>query len=325
MKKRILLPLLSTLIAALPIHHGADVYSATLPQTEFSFGYAGTIIWHHADTHPIALSCNGPDGLAEAGELDAEDYAIIHPSLPCGSQAWIVNPDSGLGTVVTVAGNNVQFTHKNRVADMTPAVARAIGVDTTEISTHVVALAPLPEDGDQLAVLSSPLPPVPTFKKPLPDMTEASYAAKNGWAEANGEGLDGMAAVVFVTKNRANLSFGNRSTIMSTVMAPYQFSWTMKPGGRFPAQGSRGYARWADWQETARDILVDQHSGEVLGLQYALGPRATHFYAPKLIAAPKWARSDKLAYIALPEKYEASLGHRFFALNEVKPVQVAMR
>src|SRR5690606_34104538 len=77
-----------------------------------------------------------------------------------------------------------------------------------------------------------------------------------------------------------------------------------------------GFTRYQAWQKTAKDLLTDRHSGDLLGLQYALGSSASHFYAPKLMSkAPSWTRSPKITYLNLPKALEEDLGHKFYAFT----------
>ena len=299
---------------AMPLAQIQSPHATTLPENQPQLGHAGTIVWKHHKTHPIAQSCGGT--------LEPESLVIFHPTLPCGSQVWLLNPETGTGTLAVVASNRVMFeTGSHRMADMSPGTAKALDLDPESPTTSIISLQPVPEGADALAIMATDMPAKLPKLSPKPiASTELSAATKNGWAEANMEGTEGMAAVLFVTKNRARLDKFKENTIAAVVHAPYQFSWTHlpNPSSRFPGAGAYGHGRYKAWQYDAKKILTDRHSGQLLGLQYALSRAATHFYAPKLMqSAPKWTRSPKMATIALPKNLETKLGHKFYAYVEV--------
>jgi hypothetical protein len=160
------------------------------------------------------------------------------------------------------------------------------------------------------AAVSATAPAPVLAAAPIPPAYSAAdkrLLARVMWAEAGGNDRLGMLAVGVVVLNRAAQE---NASLSHVIMAPYQFSsMHEKPcPGRYPAKAS------PEWQETL--ALVERLLGGTLrpdetALAAKLGG-ATHFYAPKLMKAPCWARNGKLRHVPLPKATEISLGHRFY-------------
>jgi len=82
------------------------------------------------------------------------------------------------------------------------------------------------------------------------------------FAEACGEPYEGQVAVGSIIRNRTKLRFYSQGTVVSTVLSPYQFSWT----NTADAQRTRVLsAMWEDpaWRVASRAWFESEHSAPV--------------------------------------------------------------
>jgi spore germination cell wall hydrolase CwlJ-like protein len=103
-------------------------------------------------------------------------------------------------------------------------------------------------------------------------MDEIDAIARTLYAEARGEGVNGVRAVASVIYNRAR---GNPNKLMQVIRAPYQFTPWNK--GQIPSRGSG--AMWDECLQVAKEL----RAGSFTPIIYH-----THYYNPKL-ANPSWA------------------------------------
>lgn len=125
-------------------------------------------------------------------------------------------------------------------------------------------------------------------------VVEIKCLAQNIYHEARGTSTKEQIAVAMVTKNRV-ISKDFPKSFCEVVYQPYQFSWV--------DQGKRKINDKTAW-EKAVQIATKVYYNKIVS-DPTKG--ATHYYAPKLIKEPKWARQG-YDIVRLEE-------HKYFKLN----------
>ena len=108
------------------------------------------------------------------------------------------------------------------------------------------------------------------------------------YAEARNQPYDGIVAVGNVIRERMKRRMMSDGSVVFTVLAPYQYSWTNT------TDGQRTHVFGASWEsprmdECARAWFESEHRVVV--------PEATHYYADS-IPEPWWARANHMVYVA---------------------------
>lgn len=255
--------------------------------------------------------------LSCGGTYQPSENVVFHPSLPCGSKVKVYNPATNLQAIATVVNQAVMFRKgQGRVADISPATAKAVGVDANAPRAHALIVQQL---GGNLQNVVTAIPSLPTLAAaPNVGSDTLTVLTRNLVAECGGCGDLGMLAVAKVTLNRAEMRFMGASSIRQVVYQPYQFSWVKSGKVPGPSHGS-----WSEAKELAEATLTDQVSGEGLGLFYRMGWNADHFYATR-ISSPSWAgRMKRIAFSR--EMESARLQHRYYASGKYESgaVQIA--
>ncbi|RYG58205.1 MAG: hypothetical protein EON60_13645, partial [Alphaproteobacteria bacterium] len=223
-------------------------------QQQDEVGYVGVI---GALANGAALSCGG--------EYDASRVALLHPTLPCGSQVLVSNPENGRKVIATVASNAVAFDSANgRTADITEGLAMQLGVDTEALVPAVLALRPYQGVGKFLPTWSMYQPSAPEV--PAAEPASRRALTMNMLGECAICGPRGMVATAQVALNRLDQRFNGKSTLHAVIFDRNQFSWTRDEEARWPHKGLRNW-RKADVLSGA--ILTDQLSGDLLAVQSA--------------------------------------------------------
>lgn len=274
-------------------------------------GYVG-VIGSLADG--AALSCGG--------EYDASSIALIHPTLPCGSQVRVSNPENGRQAVATVASNAVAFASGNgRTADISEGLANELGLDTEAVVPAVLALRPY-------GSFTKYLPMWPEYHAAVPEVPEADPASRRSLTQnLIGEcavcGENGMVAVAQVSLNRLDQRFNGKATLPAVIFDRAQFSWTLADESLWPNESRRG---WKKANVLSGAILTDQLSGELLAVQYLVTRDATYYYAPDVIKTPYWGkRGGALEVVPMSNTKEVALWHRFYREKGVSLPAVASR
>lgn len=110
---------------------------------------------------------------------------------------------------------------------------------------------------------------------------------KTLWAEARGEGHEGMVAVGWVIRNRAAQPGWWGKCIESVCLKPYQFScWNADDPNAAYLRGSKVIP--------AREYAL-AHAAAVEALEGNTDPTlgATHYYSTSMRKPPKWAASGE--------------------------------
>jgi hypothetical protein len=134
-------------------------------------------------------------------------------------------------------------------------------------------------------------PPVlPPVAAPSSADAETDTLARTMFGEARGEGEAGMAAVAHVVFNRVDARSWWGRDVVGVCMKRWQFScWNPGDPNRerlLRVTGSDVLFRRAN--TIAAELLAAQRQGSRMRLDTTDG--ATHYYAPALVATPRWAR-----------------------------------
>lgn len=148
------------------------------------------------------------------------------------------------------------------------------------MAMHLLTVNPI---SLQQAAVPTPLAQT-SIAPPNPD--DVHLLAATAWAEARGEGEEGMRAVAHVVVNRIGARFGD--DLHDVVLSPKQFSsWNLNDPNRPLALHPERYARaginattWAEAQEVAREVLMGQSQDPTNG--------ALFYHAAAI--KPWWAR-----------------------------------
>lgn len=258
-----------------------------------------------AKAKDIAISCGG--------KYDPQQQVVFHPSLPCGSLVAVMNPINGQWGVAPVVSHTTMFNHRQRVADISPALATAVGLDSKAIAAHKVVIRPLQSWLDHVAMLipvASQLQPELKFG-PEPAFKELMALTRNLFGECGYCTTLGRVAVAQVTLNRRDGSYRGKKTLHDVVYDADQFSWTKT--GMNPYIPALRSAEWMQGENLARLMIKGQLSGDALAIQYMVTSEATHYYAFDVIKTPNWGkRNGDLEVVAMSNVVEVDLRHRFF-------------
>lgn len=256
-------------------------------------GYAGVVGFK---AEGMKLSCGG--------HYQPESKVIFHSEAPCGSTVTVINPTTGQSATAKVVNQNIMHNqHDSRIADISPALAVAIGIDPHPLKAPVVIVRTKYGWAPVIPHLINTL--ADTGSKAL-NQKELSSLTNNILGECGNCSSLGMVAVGQVTQNRANLMFNNKKTITAVVHDKNQFSWLKLNPSLKSAAANRQKA-----QKIAALMMQGRLSGDALAVQYQLTENATHFYAPRLVGAPSWTHT--LKPVNLPKSLENELRHRFYA------------
>lgn len=137
-------------------------------------------------------------------------------------------------------------------------------------------------------------------------VNEDTWGIMNILAEARGEPFEGQVAVGISVRERMRLRYASDGTVVGTVWAPSQFSWTLS------TDEQRQRVLSADDEEEAwitAKLAWEQSEGSDL-----LPKGTVHYYAAfldKKGKAPRWAKSPRLQFV------RQIGGHKFYKLKEV--------
>ncbi|MFP6354718.1 cell wall hydrolase [Pseudomonas aeruginosa] len=109
---------------------------------------------------------------------------------------------------------------------------------------------------------------------------------KTIWGEARGEGREGMIAVAWVILNRASIGGWWGNSIETVCLKPWQFScWNANDPNAPYMRGRKAIPghQYAAAREAALAAVEGHEKDPTLG--------ATHYYAPKAVKEPAWAKS----------------------------------
>lgn len=289
-------------VAAMVIMAFVGVIAAFPAAAQAVYGFVGVV-------GPRAV--NMP--LPACGGMYAPDLpGVFHATLPCGNTVTVQNPQQG-GAPITARVIGRLQSHKSgqRVADVTPALAEALGLEATSRLPHLLWVA----EGNSMPAAKPP----PFLGKALPPLSpeDTKILADNMYFEAADGGLAGMMAVAQITTNLTQLCVEGRCTVRAVVYHPWEFSWTMlKKEPRYGSEAAEAQAK-----NMAGRFLLGLLSGDELAATYLVGPQATQYYAHRLIGPPKWALQATGTYCWVPMEREAedAFGHRFFRSTAYGP------
>jgi hypothetical protein len=179
------------------------------------------------------------------------------------------------------AGGQVDDDPKSAIAVPIARILRWAGSDLVRRGEPLRRLA-----ATRGAAVVRPLP-VPAG---IGHRNEADVLARTLYGEARGEGQEGMAAVGHVVLNRvAAVSWWGRDVI-GVCQKPWQFScWNLNDRNRAELlRVSAAAPRFRLAQDTAGALLAAQATGGRARNDPTDG--ATHYYARRLIAKPRWAQ-----------------------------------
>lgn len=245
--------------------------------------------------------------LSCGGTYNPDEPALFHPTLPCGAEVLLVNPQTGASVPATVTSQAVMFRpNHGRVADISIAAAKAIGLNPDASRAQPLAVQRLSAQWPSWLAGVIGLPSFPSLPQ-VPSIQPATLEilTKNLVAECGNCPSLGMLAVARVTLNRAHMGFMGATSVAEVIKAPNQFSWVK--GGPFP---TRSHGSWNLAEDLAEAALTDQLSGPGLGLFYRMGWEADHFYATA-ISSPAWSkRMEKIDFATDFER--KTLRHRYY-------------
>lgn len=250
----------------------------------------------------LPLSCGGT--------YNPQAMTIFHPTAPCGSTLTVINPETGDAASARVIHQNLAADEASgRAADISPALAKAIGLNPHAQTAHILALR---AHGNMWRLLASQMPvlpflPVQQAAQPPLNKRELTTLTNNMLGECGNCGMLGMVAVAQVTQNRVEMRYNGQRTIHGVVYDKNQFNWTVLNPTLKAAQPNRKMA-----QKLAADFMQGRLSGNALAVQYVLGKQAVNFYAPALIANPGWERRGRLEKVPMSHKLQAELRHSFY-------------
>jgi rare lipoprotein A len=274
-------------------------------------GRAGTVGTFAADA---PLSCGGRYEPAAPG--------VFHPTLPCGALVKVLNPATGAEVIAPVVSNAVAFGESTgRVADVSVATAKALGLDQSSPQPIVLRglVGTLPGLKQMAPIVPSLTPEKPVTALPY-SKADIHALALNMLGECQVCGTKGMVATSAVALNRLAVRFNGKSSLHDVVYDHGEFSWTLK-GQRKPPKSGKAYAQS---RALAVEILTDNLSGDLLAVRYAVTNRALYYYAPDVIPTPKWgSRTGKLVPVAMENRKEVALFHRFFEYKPKKQDAIA--
>lgn len=118
--------------------------------------------------------------------------------------------------------------------------------------------------------------------------SELDILAKTLWAEARGEGRDGMIAVAWVIRNRAEKPGWWGSSIETVCLKAWQFScWNSNdPNAPYLRGGKAIPGREYTLAREAAIAVVNGHEPDPTG-------GATHYYSTTMKKPPTWAASGR--------------------------------
>lgn len=117
---------------------------------------------------------------------------------------------------------------------------------------------------------------------------EIDTLTKTLWAEARGEGRDGMIAVGWVIRNRAEHPGWWGKSIETVCLKPYQFScWNAGDPNAPYLRGLKAIPgrEYSLAREAAIAVIEGREPDPTLG--------ATHYYSTSMRKPPQWAASGK--------------------------------
>ncbi|MBI1309568.1 MAG: hypothetical protein GC129_06975 [Proteobacteria bacterium] len=279
--------------------------TTTSAATPDVLGYTGVV---GAKAKGLPLSCGG--------KYNPEAPVAFHATLPCGSKITLLNPQTGAQVILPVVNNNVMFTAEDgRVADISPAAARQLGLDDQADEAAQVVLR---QGASVMAIAPAQALPAPAARKL--NQRDFKTLTNTLLGECASCGQLGMVAVAQIIQNRLDSAFGGASSIHAVVHQPKQFSYLQLNPSLKGMAGARPEA-----EHTARLFMQGRLSGEALAVQYRVGPNAMFYYAFNIMKTPKWGRSAKLQMVVMPQKLENELGHRFYAHRLAANTQIASR
>ncbi len=120
---------------------------------------------------------------------------------------------------------------------------------------------------------------------PKEHKTQILCLALNMYSEARGSTEADQRAVAYVTVNRAIGENHYKGTLCGVVWQHAQFSWTTKSVNEIIPHEKEA---WIKAQQNALNIYKEKLANVVAYFDITKG--ATHFYAPKLIGSPAWAK-----------------------------------
>ena len=299
--------LFSTAIVALALGLAAIAAVTIEVNLTDTYGYAGVVGFK---AEGMNLSCGD--------RYKPLEMVVFHATAPCGSKLAVINPSTGQSVVATVVNQDVMYSEAdNRIADISPAVATAIGLNPQAFAAARVVVR------DQFGWA----PVLPHLLKDFAfkgtnDLNgkEFTTLTNNLLGECGNCGNLGMVAVAQVTQNRASLAYNHKTTLEAVINDPHQFSWVKLNPHLTAAQPHKTQA-----QAIASLFMLGRLSGEALAVQYEIGTKATHYYAYQSMKAPAWAKSSQLQAVRLPSMLENELHHRFYTMASLDGVRVASR
>lgn len=152
---------------------------------------------------------------------------------------------------------------------------------------------------------------VTKYKKINPQIAKYPQARKemvlclalNMYHEARGSTIQDQQGVGYVTINRSK-DEDQKGAVCDVVWRQSQFSWTIQSVSDIIPKET---ASWNKIQEMAIQIYTQQFSDYYY--TYDITHNATHFYAPKLINTPVWARTRNI------ESKQSIGGHIYLKLS----------
>lgn len=249
-----------------------------------------------------------------------QDMVIFDATAPCGSVLTVINPQTGEGASGKVVHTNLVYgAAYGRVADISPALARAIGVNPHGQTAQRLTLRWHGNAWRALAAQTPVVPFMPVQQASLGELNsyELATLADNMLGECGNCGTLGMVAVAQVTQNRVDMAYNGKKTIRGVVYDANQFNWTVLNPTLKSAKPNKRKAR-----KLAADFLHGRLSGNALAVQYVLGRQAVNFYAPALTQNPGWGRSGRLEEVPMSRHLQAELRHSFY---RTKLIQTASR
>jgi hypothetical protein len=277
-------------------------------------------------TNALVLDCGGTYDAAEPG--------IFLSGAPCGAKVRVTNPANQKSVIVPVIHRHVvDGRETGRVADMTPATAKALGfkpapsfgdnVNQRKAWEYSDAFTlPMPHRLTLRVVsggwgsLKDLIPQVAAFQPEDLPVNLRQYSQRdiadltlNAVKEGDECGvLCGLAPTLSVIR-RTEQRYLGKATFSGTIYAPSQYSWTFQNPGKVSAKRPE----WKAMQRMVYATLTGQLSGDYLAVRY-MADTCFSYASLKYVPEPRWLRTGEFDLVVMPNSVERLIGARCGAL-----------